>query len=870
MNFRRASSGGPILLLFAITLCVPGGSARGQLPHSCNLPPAMADAIHTNPGAAVYDAIGASFAGKGNLPCAVAAFNEATRLDPQSPEAHYDLGVALVRLKQLRLAADQFRLAVKAKPDSAQFRNSLGAVLLDMGRAGEAQTEFENALQSDSKSVFALDHLAQALSAQRHYSAAIRYWNQALAVQPDSPDLLLSLGIATYENGDAAGSIRILTELVKAHPDLKSGHFNLANIFAHESRFREAADEYAQVLRLDPQDEQARLAMVKALVTVAAYQDALAPAQAYIRRNPADPAGHLLLGSVYRGLGEYDKAESELKLAVAARSKDADAQYQLGFVLARNGKPKEALSHLEKAVELKPTDTAAQFQLIGVLRRLGDSARATQVEQDFKKAKEHEFTLNQVAARGNQANELLQAGQPSKAAEVYRQMLQIEPNNARTEYNLALALDAAHDIAGERQALERAVSLDPQMGEARGELGRLDLAAGDLESAERWLRSALEDNPQLASARGNLAVVDAIKGDDVQAEKLLRQALQDNPNYAQGHLNLGLILAQQKNFAAAESELDKALKLMPNDPKALSAAGKVKVRLGKSTDGIALLREVITLAPQSAAAHLDLAIALADSYNLPAALAEATIATELAPGAAASHFNRGRVLFDLGKVSEARAEFETASRLAPQMAEPHYYLAIVEEQSANYAAAISCLQTVVKLEPQNASAWYLLGQNLEREAQMKEAVAAWKQAIAIDPDYSQALWKLSRALRPTSPAQAELMMARYESVQRKRRILDRAGTLGNDAVASMRAHEMLEAVRELKEAIGVCGNCAIQADLHKNLGLAYCQIGNISKGEQELLIARRLQPGDPDIRRALALIEQARSQRGTSQTEKAQ
>src|ERR1035438_1466015 len=166
------------------------------------------------------------------------------------------------------------------------------------------------------------------------------------------------------------------SDLLKAHPNMKSAHFSLGNIYAHEGRFREAADEYAEVLRLDPQDYVALLAKVKALVTVSAFQDALADAREYVRRKPADPEGHLLLGSVDRGLGEYEPAEVELKRAAAELPNDAQAHYELGFVLARNEKPKEALPHLQKAVAINPSDSSAQFQLAAVLRALGDDARS--------------------------------------------------------------------------------------------------------------------------------------------------------------------------------------------------------------------------------------------------------------------------------------------------------------------------------------------------------------------------------------------------------------------------------------------------------------------------------------------------------------
>ena len=213
--------------------------AAAQLPEECKPPESGVKAIRDNPSAKVYDAVGAWFAEQGNLKCALAAFEEAVRLEPHSAEAHYDLGVALVRGQRLPAAAAEFHLALRYKPDMTVAHNSLGSVLTDMERPAEAEAEFREALKWDPKSVFALDHLAQSLASDRRYAAAIRYWKQALDLQPNSPEILLSMGIAVYQSGEPNESIRILVELVKAHPDMKSAHFNLGNIYAHESRFRE-------------------------------------------------------------------------------------------------------------------------------------------------------------------------------------------------------------------------------------------------------------------------------------------------------------------------------------------------------------------------------------------------------------------------------------------------------------------------------------------------------------------------------------------------------------------------------------------------------------------------------------------------------
>jgi tetratricopeptide (TPR) repeat protein len=156
-------------------------------------------------------------------------------------------------------------------------------------------------------------------------------------------------------------------------------------------------------------------------------------------------------------------------------------------------------------------------------------------------------------------------------------------------------------------------------------------------------------------------------------------------------------------------------------------------------------------------------------------------------------------------------------------------------------------------------AWYSLGQCLKQESKENEAIAAWRRAIEIDPEYTPALFNLSRALDSTDPAEAARLNARFAAVLKKKRVLDQSETRANGAMASIQAHEWPEAEAGLKEAIQICGECASRADLHKKLGLVYCQAGDIDNGEKELRFAQASEPDDPDIRRALALIGQVRA-----------
>jgi tetratricopeptide (TPR) repeat protein len=856
-------------------LLLTAARAHAQLPPTCKPPESAANPPRGTSPASVFDAVGVWFAQKGDFKCSVAAFDQALRLDPHSAEAHFDLGLVRQNQKQNDAAIREFQLALQYDPALVQARCALGSVLPD---PAAAEAEFRKALEANPQLVCALDGLAQVLLTGGRYDAALDYWRQAVRIQPDALDLQLALATATYKAAKArqadglppvdgagvADSIGLFTELLSKHPDMTAAHFTLGNVYANEQRFREAADEYRVAVREDPTDTVALVAEVKALVDATGYAEALLPAREYVGQKPDDSTGHVLLGMVYRGLGDYANAELELELGAAKAPDDFEARYQLGFVLAKLGKPDQALPQLRKAVALNPGDKSAQFQLAAVLRALGQTEEADKIVEQFRKTTDVEFRNSQLTSDGIKANDLLEAGKPEEAAQVYRHMLEEKPDSAWTAYNLALALEAMHDTKGAGDALKKAIAIDPKLAKIRAELGQLELAEGDMESAQQWLQSALDLEPQLVDARGNLAMIDARKGDLPTAEKLLRQALEDDPQYKEGHLNLGLVLAQQGKVSGAEQELGEAVALAPQDPNILSTVGKAKAQMGKMSEGMALLRKVVALRPDLAAAHLDLALALADSYDLPGALTETGEAVRLAPQSGVAHFYRGRVLYDMGRATEAQPEFEAAYRLVPQMPEPRYFLALIDKQEGKLPLAAGLLEETVNLQPRNVMAWYLLGQCLEQQSETEKAIAAWRQAIALDPNFSQALFGLARALRSSDRAESDQFMARYVEIQKQRRILDNAGTLANDGVVAASAHDWSEATRQLKAAIAECGNCAVKADLHKKLGLIDCQAGDLNNGEKELLAAKASKPSDPEIQRALELITQARNQHSAS------
>ena len=159
------------------------------------------------------------------------------------------------------------------------------------------------------------------------------------------------------------------------------------------------------------------------------------------------------------------------------------------------------------------------------------------------------------------------------------------------------------------------------------------------------------------------------------------------------------------------------------------------------------------------------------------------------------------------------------------------------------------------LDPENVDARYFLGQQLLQQGDSSGAISQWRKVIAIQPNNMQALYSLSRLLIKTDPAEARRLQSEAQNLVSEGRSTDRAELLGNQALAAASAHDWSSAVAQLREALQVCGNCSALALLHKDLGLIYCRSGDLKDGQIELLAAQKLTPQDPEVAKALKIIQ---------------
>lgn len=118
---------------------------------------------------------------------ALASYDRALALKPDSAEALNNRGNVLRELKRPEEALSSYDRALGLKPDSAGALCNRGTALQDLGRPEEALTSYDRALALKPDSVVLLCNRATALQELRRHEEAARSLARVLELAPDHP-----------------------------------------------------------------------------------------------------------------------------------------------------------------------------------------------------------------------------------------------------------------------------------------------------------------------------------------------------------------------------------------------------------------------------------------------------------------------------------------------------------------------------------------------------------------------------------------------------------------------------------------------------------------------------------------------------------
>ncbi|MEZ4269901.1 MAG: tetratricopeptide repeat protein [Myxococcota bacterium] len=226
--------------------------------------------------------------------------------------------------------------------------NARGIELADRGWLDEAISEFNKAIELDTKSAHAHDNLATVLAEKGQLLEALFSYVDALRADPTSPTAhhYLASFLAGQGYDLAIAEYRRALEIEFDFPD---AHLNLAMALADRGFLEEAIAELEIAHKQAPDDEMVRHELACCLIDIESYPEAIGHLKRIIKDHQDHVEAYVDLGIAYTAQGFYAEAEGTLFAALKIDSHDFASHYHLAALYAAWCRHEDALNHLEIA-----------------------------------------------------------------------------------------------------------------------------------------------------------------------------------------------------------------------------------------------------------------------------------------------------------------------------------------------------------------------------------------------------------------------------------------------------------------------------------------------------------------------------------------
>jgi protein O-mannosyl-transferase len=229
-------------------------------------------------------------------------------------------------------------------------------------------------------------------------------------------------------------------------------------------------------------------------------------------------------------------------------------------------------------------------------------------------------------------------------------------------------------------------------------------------------------------------------------------------------------------------------------------------------DSETLWQHAIDCMPRNAAAHANLASALAHDNRIDEAMDHFTTALKIRPDVADVHYNFGLALVNCGRIDEGIAQYHQALDIRPDYAEAHNNLGLALAKRGRSDEALSHYRKAVEIEPAHANAHYNIGLILAERGQLDDAIAQYQLAAKLNPEDAETYNNLGNAL--IGRGRIEDAIADYQIALQFD--ANNANTHNNLGIALAGRGRIDEAVVHYQKALELAPN---SAGTHNNLGI---------------------------------------------------
>jgi predicted TPR repeat methyltransferase len=299
------------------------------------------------------------------------------------PQAQIDAVISLYSQGQAQEALSASQMLIKDYPNTPLLYNISGACYNSLGQLEAAVKSYEQALAIKPDYADAKNNLGITLQELGQLEAAVKSYEQVLAIKPDYAEAHNNLGNTLQELDQLEAAVKSYEKALAIKPDYAEAHNNLGNTFQKLGQLETAVKSYEKALAIKPDYADAKNYLGITLQKLSQLEAAVKSYEQALAIKPDYAEAHNNLGATLQELGQLEAAIKCYEQALAIKPYYAEAHNNLGNTLQKLGQLEAAVKSYEKALAIKPDYDEAQHILNSLTGKTSQSAPKKYIENLF-------------------------------------------------------------------------------------------------------------------------------------------------------------------------------------------------------------------------------------------------------------------------------------------------------------------------------------------------------------------------------------------------------------------------------------------------------------------------------------------------------
>jgi tetratricopeptide (TPR) repeat protein len=466
-----------------------------------------------------------------------------------------------IQLSQSKLTAAKksYGSALKINPRAERALVGNGELFYRTGRNAEAKVRFEAAFKVNPRNVLAVVGKAKTMIRAEDAKGA-KELLIPLAKTSKHPLVGYQLGLAYESLGDRDTAEKAYRGAIKAggaHPDVVYPYVALATLLNKKGRAEDAENTLAEATEKLPNNPALHNAKGDVALRGGRLDDAKDEFNRALKLEPENSTSRFRLAITHRRGREFAMAAKELDTIAAADPEYPGLALERGALFQETGETSKALAMYNEALKKAPEDIDLKLRVASTQVINGQPQQAIKLLREVLGKRPQSAEVNHFLGRA-----LLLSGETiPEALRLLQNAAQFDPNRAEYQLFVAWAANSNGQPSIAEEAINKALELDENLGDAYWQRGVWLLKKGASADALKELNRALELNPSRFEAYASIAqcMIDQVK--PTEAISAWNRAIEGNPKVPEWRYRLGKLLIDKSSINEAAPHLKAAVDL---------------------------------------------------------------------------------------------------------------------------------------------------------------------------------------------------------------------------------------------------------------------------------------------------------------------